>query len=496
MERSSTARVFPPPSVGRQRAAGSSNLLIVSNRLPQTVQVEGNEVWLSPSSGGLASGLRGLHQRAGGRWIGWSGAASPQPWHVQRAIDRRLAQENAQAVCLSDAEIGGFYRDFATGVLWPVLHEGAPAIAPTDAMWATYGAVNARFADTTLRELRSGDRVWVHDYHLLLLPRLLRERRPDLPIAFFLHTPFPAVEALARIPWAKELLDGMLGADVLGFQTPGHLAAFVNAVQRMLGYDARRASGTGIVPCGGRAVRLHATPMSIDVAAFAGRAEHPDVRRRVAELRAPGGPLFVGVDRLDPTKGLLERIRAFERLLEQRPDLRGRARLLQLAVPSRQNAPAYQLLRTQVEACVQALNARFGTADWQPVEYAYRTADDLELAALYRAADVMLVTPLRDGMNLVAKEFVATRTDLDGVLVLSIHAGAAVELTAAVPADPIDIDGMAGVYAAALEMSSLERRVRMRRLRTRLRLHDVRRWADECLLQLAACEGAAGRPAS
>lgn len=496
MERASTARVFPPPGAGRPRAAWSSNLLIVSNRLPQTVQVEGNEVWLSPSSGGLASGLRGVHQRAGGRWIGWSGTGGPQPWHIQRAIDRRLAQENAQGVCLTGAEIDGFYRDFATGVLWPVLHEEVPTVLPTDATWDTYRSVNAHFAEATLRELRPGDRVWVHDYHLLLLPRMLRERRPDLPIAFFLHTPFPAAAALAPVPWAKELLDGMLGADVLGFQTPADLAAFVGAVHQLLGYDARRASGTGIVRCGGRAVRLHATPMSIDMAAFAGRAEHPDVLRRAAELRARGGPLFVGVDRLDPTKGLLERIGAFERLLEQRPDLRGRARLVQLAVPSRQDVPAYQLLRSRVEAGVHALNDRFGTADWQPVEYAYRTVDDLELAALYRAADVMLVTPRRDGMNLVAKEFVATRTDLDGVLVLSVHAGAAVELTAAVPADPSDIDGMAQVYAAALEMSPLERQVRMRRLRTRLRLHDVRHWADACLLQLAACDGAAGRPAS
>jgi trehalose 6-phosphate synthase/phosphatase len=496
MERSSTARVIPPEGVAAKRVARSSRLLIVSNRLPQTVRVEGSDVWTSPSSGGLATGLGKVHQRAGGRWIGWSGTRGPLPWAIQRAIERRLAQVNAHGVFLTEAEIRGFYRDFATGVLWPVLHESAPTVVPGEGAWATYRSVNARFAEAVLDEVRPGDRVWLHDYHLMLLPQMLRERQPDVPLAFFLHTPFPSIDALTQVPWAKELLRGLLGADVLGFQTSAHLACFVEAVQRLWGCDARCVSGSGVVRCAGREVRLHASPVSIDVAAFAGRAEHPEVLRRAIELRARGGPLFIGVDRLDPTKGILERVAAFERLLEQRPDLRGRARLFQLAVPSREEVPAYRQLRSRVEACVQAINTRFAIGDWRPIEYAYRTADELELAALYRAADVMLVTPLRDGMNLVAKEFVATRTDLDGVLVLSVHAGAAVELTTALPVEPTDIDGMAQAYAAALEMSPLERQVRMRRLRTRVRLHDVRHWSDECLHQLAAGGSAARSPAS
>jgi trehalose 6-phosphate synthase/phosphatase len=342
--------------------------------------------------------------------------------------------------------------------------------------------VNERFADAVARRVRPGDRVWVHDYHLMLVPRLVRARCPGARIGFFLHTPVPDAAALAAVPQRAALLDGLLGADVVGFHTPAYADRFVDGVRSVLG----RAARDGAVDGGGHPVHVGAFPMGIDAGAFAARASDPRVGAEVARLRAGGGPLLVGVDRLDYTKGIPQRLEAFARLLELRPELRGRARLLQVAVPSRESVPAYRALRAAVESLVASINARFGGDGWTPVEYLYGSVDAVRLSALHRAADVMLVTPLRDGMNLVAKEFVASRTDDDGVLVLSRHAGAAAELRAALLVDPADVEGLARSYDAALTMSAPERRVRMRRLRASVGAHDVFRWAGEFLDALGA----------
>lgn len=457
-------------------------VLIVSNRLPVSVSLEGGTITVSPSAGGLATGLRRVHSSSR-RWIGWSGLGTGISRSAQLEIDARLAEAGTSGVPLSDAEIAGYYRRFASGVLWPLLHDRMPEAAD-GADWRTYRTVNARFADAVLREWRPGDRVWIHDYHLMLLPRLLRLRRPEIRTAFFLHTPFPRPESLTSLPAAADLIDGVLGADAVGFQTQADLRRFALAVRIVTGRHSESAAGSGLADDLGRPVCLHASSMSVDFASFASRAEDSRVRRRAESLRAGEGPLFLGVDRLDPTKGILQRLEAFGRMLEARPELRGRARLLQLAVPSRDAISSYRALRHQVEALVARLNARFGAGSWRPIDYAYGSVDELELTALYRAADVMLVTPLRDGMNLVAKEFVASRSDESGVLVLSKEAGAATELTAALLVDPGDVDGLGLAYIAALEMGPAERRVRMRRLRARVEGHDVHRWARECLHQL------------
>jgi trehalose 6-phosphate synthase/phosphatase len=427
-----------------------------------------------------------MQTSSSGPWIGWPGIATEAARDAQPEIDLRLRQVGARGVALSEAEVAGFYRRFANGMLWPLLHD-----APTDGSarkgdWDTYRAVNARFAEAVLREARPGDRIWIHDYHLMLLPRLLRERQADLRIGFFLHTPFPGAAALAELSHAPALIDGILGADAIGFHTPSYVERFAAAARGVLGCRVDLASGTGVADDAGRPVALHASPMSVDMAAFAARAADRRVAPRVTALRAAGTPLFVGVDRLDPTKGIPERLQAFSRLLEARPDLHGRARLLQLSVPSREDMPAYRALRARVEGIASEVNARFGTPAWQPVEHVYGSVDEIELAALYRAADVMLVTSLCDGMNLVAKEFVASRTDYQGVLVLSDRAGAAAELTAALLVDPRDAEGLACAYGVAVDMSVAERRVRMRRLAARVRGYDVRRWADECLHHLDA----------
>ena len=461
---------------------GTGRVLIVSNRLPLTVRVDDGAVAIVPSAGGLATGLRGVHERSGGLWIGWTGVPAETPWPTRQVIDRRLASIGALGVPLSAAEIAGFYERYANGVLWPVLHDRTDGPVAADADWELYRVVNERYADAVSRELRAGDVVWIHDYHLMLVPRLLRERHPDVRIGFFLHTPFPDLEALARVPQRAALLDGLLGADVVGVHTTAYATRFLDAVRSVLGRDVR---GHGVAD-GTREVTVRACAMSIDVAAFEAQGADARVADHARSLRRDGEALLVGVDRLDYTKGIPERLAAFARLLRDAPEWRGRVRLLQIAAPSRAAVPAYRALRARVEAHVERINRRFGTASWTPVEYRYECVEGSALAALYRAADVMLVTPVRDGMNLVAKEFVATRTDGDGVLVLSRQAGAAAELRTALLVEPNDIAGLARAYAAALTMPSPERRVRMRRLRGAVRRHDVFQWAREFLLALGS----------
>jgi trehalose 6-phosphate synthase/phosphatase len=385
-------------------------------------------------------------------------------------------------VPLAATEVAGFYQRYANGVLWPALHDERQHPLPEPADWAMYQTVNERFADTVAAHMRPGDEVWIHDYHLMLVPRLLRDRCPDARIGFFLHTPFPSLESLVTVPQRAALLDGLLGADVVGFHTRAYAARFVDAVRAVLGHRGYAND----VEDGERRVHVRACPMGIDFATFDARAADPRVASHVERLRREGGSLLVGVDRLDYTKGIPERLDAFERLLARSPELCGRVRLFQLAVPSREKVPAYRALRARVESLVARINARFGTPTWTPVEYVYGSVDALTLSAIYRAADVMLVTPLRDGMNLVAKEFVASRPDGDGVLVLSERAGAAAELRAALLVDPTDTDGLARAYETALALPAAERRVRMRRMRACVQRHDVFQWARECLLALGS----------
>jgi trehalose 6-phosphate synthase/phosphatase len=471
--------VLSREAMGDRPAPG--RVVMVSNRLPVTVLLRQHEVTLGPSSGGLATGLRDVHERGGSLWVGWSGVSAPVSPGVQSDIDRSLDSRHSVGVPLSAREVTGYYERYANAVLWPVLHDRTDLADVDPCDWATYLAVNEKFADRIARELRPGDRVWIHDYHLMLVPRLLRTRCPDALIGFFLHTPFPALASWAAIPQCATLLDGLLGADVVGFHTEPYAERFVESVRTVLG----RSGTVHEVLDGERPVRVQSCPMSIDVDAFEARAASPEVARRVAQFRHREESLLVGVDRLDYSKGIPERLRAFACLLQRHEELHGRVRLLQLTVPSRDSLPAYRALRTEIEALVARINARFGTERWAPVEYQYRAVDPDTLVALYRAADVMLVTPLRDGMNLVAKEFVASRLDGDGVLVLSRHAGSASELGAALLVDPTDVDELASTCATALALSPAERRVRMRRLRGIVRRHDVHQWARACLISLS-----------
>ena len=480
----SPATLAPP----RQRCGSTApgRLLIVSNRLPMTMRVHDGAVHVHRSSGGLATGLRGVHEDTGGIWIGWPGLSVEQAGGLWPEMQRHLAAAGAAGIPLSRHELAGFYSRYSNGALWPVLHDRVDHPAPDDDAWSLYRAVNQRYADAVTERLRPGDRVWVHDYQLLLVPQLVRARCPHARIGFFLHTPFPDPASFATLPHAAELLEGVLGADVVGFHTATYARRFLHAVGEQLHRQVRDDD----VLVGSRRVHVCAFPMGIDVASFDAYAGDPGVRAEVQRLRGPRGiARLLGVDRLDYTKGITERLLAFERLLTHSPEWRGRVQLSQLAVPSREDVTAYRALRERVERVVRRINGTFARPGWTPVEYRYGSVDMPTLVALYRATDVMLVTPIRDGMNLVAKEFIAARSDCRGTLVLGEQAGAAEELRTSLLVDPTDPEALVRAYRTALEMSSVEQGVRMRGLRRVVAGNDVFRWAASFLGTLDARTG-------
>jgi trehalose 6-phosphate synthase/phosphatase len=455
----------------------SSRLLIVANRLPVTVRAEeGGGLSLVDSAGGVATGLRAAYQATGGLWIGWPGEIPRGSAAERQRLDRNLAERSIVPVHLTTHEVKQYYENFANGVIWPLCHYMLERI-PLDAKgWDVYRQVNRKFADATVAVYRPGDLIWVHDYQLLLVPSMLREQLPEARIGFFLHIPFPSAEIFRTLPWRNTLLEGLLGADVVGFHTGSYARHFLTALRHLLAVptEANRAHYEG------REVRIEALPMGIDVSSFETLAGNAEVQEEAARVVAESGGhrILLGVDRLDYTKGIPRRMLAFERLLERRPDLRERVRLIQVAVPTRSGVEHYQVFRRSLDEMIGRINAAYGTLTAMPVHYLCRLLSPEQLVALYRAADVMLVTPLRDGMNLVAKEFIASRTDEGGVLVLSEFAGAASELGEAVIVNPYDIDGIASAMETALEMSDGERRTRMRALRGRVRQLDVQQWVE------------------
>jgi trehalose 6-phosphate synthase/phosphatase len=464
-----------------------SRLLIVANRLPITVSATEGGVEVQRSTGGLATGLMRPHEQSDGLWIGWSGAADLDAGQ-QAALDRELEAMRLVAVPLSADLVSRFYEGYSNGVLWPLFHYLLDQVPLQVSHWEGYVEANEAFADVVAAHYRPGDLIWIHDYQLFLLPGLLRERLPGARIGFFLHIPFPSEELFRTLPSRDRLLRGMLGADLIGFHTPAYLRHFATSLTDILGLVVE----IDRVQLPGREVRLGVFPMGVDAAALAAMAADPAVDGEVHAIRGDGSVrILLGVDRLDYTKGIPRRLLAYERMLETHPDLREKVRLVQVAVPSRTNVGAYQDFRALVDGLVGRINGAFGTPRWMPVHYIFRGLPESDLVALFRAADVMLVTPLRDGMNLVAKEFVASRTDGDGVLVLSEFAGAAWELPEALQVNPYDLDGAAEQFYRALTMPREERRARLAPLRTRVHTFDVHRWAAsfvECLTEITPAE--------
>ena len=461
----------------------TARLLIVSNRLPVTISTKGSQLRLRASSGGLATGLTGPHDRSRGLWFGWPGTTEEETGKFRQEMTQAFSARRIVPVWLDPTEVQEFYDHVSSAVLWPIFHDRLDRIPLRAPDWGVYERVNVRFADAVAAAYQPGDMIWVHDFHLLRLPALLRDRLPNARIGFFLHIPFPAADVFETLANRGDLLLGMLGADVVGFHTDRYVENFHSAVSRVLDlHETER----GIFTIDGRRVRVDAFPMGVDAASFDSLARTPGVETATAALRATASQLIVGVDRLDYSKGIPRRLLAFEQLLTQHPEFRGRLRLMQVAVPSRRSVPAYQRFRREVDELVGRINGAFATPTWTPIHYIHAGVSPETLVSLYCAAAVMLVTPVRDGMNLVAKEFVASRFDGDGVLVLSEFAGAARELRTAVLINPYDISGLADALHTALTMDEDERRRRMRVMRGRVLTHDVHAWADEFLGALAS----------
>jgi trehalose 6-phosphate synthase/phosphatase len=460
----------------------ANRLLIISNRLPITATVSDDGVSFTQAAGGLATGLRGCHERTGGLWIGWPGIEAP-PLPQQCALDGQLAERGIVAVHLTREEVRQYYEDFSNGVLWPLFHYLLDRLPLGATSWATYEAVNRRFAGAAIERYQPGDHIWVHDYQLMLVPELIRRRLPDARIGFFLHIPFPSAEVFRILPWRRQILAGLLGADLVGFHTFSYQQHFAAAVNELTGSEPDEDG----VWLDDRRVRFGVFPMGIDAEAFTTLAASPEVEAAAAELRSQAGgrTILLGVDRLDYTKGIPRRLLAFETLLQD-ATLRDRVRLVQVAVPSREAVASYQEYRSEVDGMIGRINGTYGTISAVPIHYLYQSVTPEQLVALYRAADVMLVTPLRDGMNLVAKEYAAARVDGDGVLVLSEFAGAAEELQEALTVNAYDTDSIADAMRAALAMPEPERRRRMRALHSRVRTYDVHRWATHFVETLSS----------
>ncbi|OJH34454.1 bifunctional alpha,alpha-trehalose-phosphate synthase (UDP-forming)/trehalose-phosphatase [Cystobacter ferrugineus] len=461
-----------------------SRLLLVSNRLPVTVKADKDGVSVVPSAGGLATGLRGPHEKSGGLWVGWPGDVSRLTPAQKASVEEQLAQQRCVPLYLSASEVSRFYEGYSNQVLWPLCHYLLERVPRQDRDWEVYRKVNERFADLVARHYQPGDTIWVHDYQLMLVPALLRERLPQARIGFFHHIPFPSSEIFRALPRRLELLRGLLGADLIGFHTLSYVRHFASTLMQLLGLEKVGDH----VDQDGRQVRIGAFPMGIDAKAFEELVRQPAVLEevRVHRENAAEQRLVLGVDRLDYTKGIPRRLLAVQRLLEREPAWRGKLRFVQVAVPSRTAVEDYATYRERVNELVGRINSLYGSVHNVPIHYLYRSLNQKQLAALYRAADVMLVTPVRDGMNLVAKEFCASRPDEDGVLVLSELAGAADELDEALLVNPFDVEGMADALEAALEMPAEERKRRMRALRTRVIDCDVHCWVNSFLSALQA----------
>lgn len=470
-------------------------LVIVSNRLPFTISSGEEGLRFEPSTGGLTTGLQtclargktGCPESANYIWLGWPGASVPA--EKQDAVSEYAKTGfNAEPVFLPTDCLEKFYHGFCNKTIWPLFHY-FPSIARFDAHdWDEYRRGNELFAKAVADNLRPNDMVWVHDYQLMLLPRMIRDRFPDMPIGFFLHIPFPSYEVFRLLPraWRLELIEGLLGASLIGFHTYDYTRDFLTSVLRTAGHEHQLGSLT----LRDRVVKVDTFPMGIDFERFAQAAQANHTSQRVAELRrqCQGQKIIFSVDRLDYSKGLINRLRGYELFLKENAQWRGKVTFVLSVAPSRTGLESYQAMRRELEQTVGRIVGRYGTVEWTPLIYQCRHLQFDEIVAMYCACDVALITPLRDGMNLVAKEFIASRPDQTGVLILSEMAGAAKEMGEAIIINPYQEEDFASGLAQALTMPVEEQVRRNRLLQERLRRYDVHRWAQDFLQTLGSMQ--------
>jgi trehalose 6-phosphate synthase/phosphatase len=466
-------------------AQANKKLIVVSNRLPYVLEKQNGDQWgLKPGSGGLVTALVPVLRNRGGTWIGWSGVYDEPP---------ECAEVFAQASCragyalrsvpLSKDEVDKYYHGYANESLWPLFHDLQSRCEFDPEYWHTYVKVNRRFAEALMQECGPEDFVWVHDYQLMDVAHHLREMTSPPEVAFFLHIPFPSPDIFMKLPERQAVLTSLLSDDLVGFQTLRDRRNFLQCVRTLARKVRVRAEGhLHVVQSEDGEMRVGNFPIGIDAAGFAARAATPEVEERMHTFRAryDDSQIVVGVDRSDYTKGIPERLHAFANLLERFPEVRGRIRLFQVVVPSRTGIPKYDELKTEIERLVGEINGRYSELGWVPVHYFFHSVPATELLALYRAADIALVTPLKDGMNLVAKEFVASSIEQNSVLILSQFAGAAAQLGRwALVVNPYDVEQTADTIYNAYRMPASERLYRMRQLRRNVRTQDVFWWVDQ-----------------
>jgi len=458
-------------------------LIMISNRLPFSFGKKNGRLSLESSAGGLATGLRSFYKSRPSAWIGWPGLpGSKITPEEEKQIVKNLAVESCRPVFLSSYEVEQYYHGFANKTIWPLFHYFPLYADYNKNYWTVYKRVNEKFCRAALEIAEPGDEIWIHDYHLLLLPALIKERLPRVSVGFFLHIPFPSFEIFRLLPWREEMLRGMLGADLVGFHTFRYAHHFLDSIRHLLQYDHLN----WLVNTGSRLVKVEAFPMGIDYERFHSVVAAPEVQGEIGKIRKKlaGRKIILSVDRLDYTKGIPKRLEAFELFLEKNPDFREKVTLILVAVPSRTAMETYVRLKSRIDELVGRINGRYGTIGWIPIWYLYRFLPLKTLAAYYHAADVALVTPLRDGMNLIAKEYVATQTDQLGVLILSEMAGSAKELGDAILVNPNNHEEVAEAIGQALRMPEEEQRSRMENMQKRLRRFTVLRWADEFMAEL------------
>ena len=448
--------------------------IIISNRLPVKITKNNNEYQLSPSEGGLATGLGSIYKDGDNVWIGWPGLEVEDP-QDQDIINQKLNDLSLLPVYLTQQEISEYYEGFSNEVLWPVFHYYASSYASySQSNWDYYKLVNEKFKDAVLKVAEPGDTIWIHDYQLLLLPALIRSALPDISIGFFLHIPFPSHEMFRLIPWRSELLEGMMGADLIGFHTFDDVRHFLSAVTRVLPVT----SSANIISSNDRSIVVESFPMGIDERKYATLPKQKEVIEQINQIKESfkHTRLILSIDRLDYSKGILQRLEAYELLLNTHPEYINNITLYMIVVPSRDTVPQYQHLHDEIDKKVGSINAIYRTMDWTPVHYYYRSFPIETLSALYYSADVCLVTPMRDGMNLVSKEYVASRINNDGVLILSEMAGSSKELIDAVIVNPNNIGEICNAIIEALNMPLVEQQARMQQMRQLVAKFNVSHW--------------------
>lgn len=449
-------------------------VIIVSNRLPVKVVMKSDGFHLQPSEGGLATGLSSVYKRNDNLWIGWPGAFLDENQRAQ--VNPLLEAEKLLPVYLTEDEIASYYEGFSNETLWPLYHYFPSYTLYKKTDWEVYCAVNRKFADHVLRVAHEDDIIWVHDYQLCLVPELIREQLPHVTIGFFQHIPFPDFEIFRLLPWRKQILKGLLGADLIGFHTLDDTKHFIASCSRLLNLEVMMNR----ILVEGREVMVDTFPMGIDFEKFQQWARKERTLQNERRLRSLVGPLkiMISVDRLDYSKGILNRLEAFELLLEQHPHLRGKISFIQLVVPSRDQVPQYRWLKDEIDKKVSSINSRFSSFGWTPIYYFYRSFPMDMLSALYKTADIAMITPMRDGMNLVSKEFIASKIDQKGVLILSEMAGASKELLHALIVNPNDIEAMVDALLQAIEMPEEEQTYRIRAMQEIVAKYNVYHWVN------------------